>query len=228
MKAGRAIISIWHLCQRQIAACAGTMRSRAASLTRARARLITGSSSRKPPQSDAYCTEPRCQIVNAKNNSDDLQKRQIVASIMRAELLQIRRMIERTQLFRRLMQGRRGRDAAQFENLVLELKLSAFEFCQFQLVDGGMDEGFFNFLIERVVALLERGQMIFEGHAELLVEVLARQGVCHSFLVSRRPSRRLGANFMKLRCRTFARIFGGRRRRRPCPKPSTNLFSRIG
>jgi len=100
------------------------------------------------------------------------------------------------------MQGGRRRGAAQFENLVLELKLSAFEFGQFQLVNGGMDEGFFNFLVESVVALLERGQMIFERHAELPVEVLARQGVCHSFSISRRPSRLLGANFMKLRCRS--------------------------
>jgi hypothetical protein len=90
-------------------------------------------------------------------------------------------MIEQIQLFRRLMQGRGGRNAAQFENLVLELKLSAFEFGQFQLINGGMDEGFFNFLVESVVALLERGQMIFEGHAELLLEVLARQECATAF-----------------------------------------------
>jgi hypothetical protein len=90
------------------------------------------------------------------------------------------------------------RSAAQFENFVLELKLSPFELSQFQLVNCRIHEGFFNFIIQSLVALLKRGQMSFERHAELLVEVFACRIVCHRFSGLRRPSRQLGANFMKL------------------------------
>ncbi len=79
------------------------------------------------------------------------------------------------------MQRGRGCCAAYFEDFVFELKFSPFEFGQFKLIDSRMDESFFYFLVESLVALLERGQMSFERHAELPVEAWRNMSVPQLF-----------------------------------------------
>ena len=75
--------------------------------------------------------------------------------------------------FERSDQGEGGRVMSQLGDFVFELQFTAFEFGELQFVNRGMDQGFVNLPVERFMALLESGQMIFDRHAELLVEVFA-------------------------------------------------------
>lgn len=70
------------------------------------------------------------------------------------------------------MQGGEGLVAAQLGDFILEQQLSALHFSEFQLVGGRTHQFLFDFLVERIVALLERGQMTYNRHAELLVQGL--------------------------------------------------------